>query len=604
MSSIPSSSSGLSNNTNVASYSSFMTNPFQIALRKMDELNDQLKHIKPLTLMFYTATAMASAYYGKQLWEASKEHPNGLSGVILGMLLKTVRKLPMVDSGIQSTLVKISKEIKLSFKKGIENEEINYQLPVEGIPYEELLSLLQRMRDVDRRKVQEKKLSGVVYIDAKVDNEELNKTEEKNGDRSSDPLAFRKHHEELLAKTYSYFMHTNPLHADCFLYTRKMESEVIRMTAAFMNGPFNKETGEGVVGAVTSGGTESIIMALKSYRDQARAEKPWIKHPEVIAPRTVHCAFEKGCHYLGLKLRLIDVDLTTFKVKMDLVRQAINSNTILLVGSAPCFSQGTIDPIDELNELAVKHGIGLHVDCCLGGFVVPFAKKLGYDIGVKEFDFTLPGVTTISVDTHKFGMAPKGSSVLLFRNKDLRKYMYFVTTDWMGGVYASPTMSGSRSGAVVAAAWASMMHIGEKGYLEASKRIVNTVLRIKKRITEEIPEVEVCGNPSTVVIAVQTKSSYSNINIFQVMDFLSHRGWSLNALQFPSAFHICITLNTATDEKADEFILDLKDAVAQVKNNPDSVKGSAPVYGLAVAIPDRSLIASMVTNVVDAMLDV
>nr|CAG4714080.1 unnamed protein product [Naegleria fowleri] len=289
---------------------------------------------------------------------------------------------------------------------------------------------------------------------------------------------------------------------------------------------------------------------------------------------------------------------------MDLVRQAINSNTILLVGSAPCFSQGTIDPIDELNDLAVKHGIGLHVDCCLGGFVVPFAKKLGYDIGVKEFDFTLPGVTTMSVDTHKFGMAPKGSSVLLFRSKDLRKYMYFVTTDWMGGVYASPTMSGSRSGAVVAAAWASMMHIGEKGYLEASRRIVNTVLRIKKRINEEIPEVEVCGDPSTVVIAVQAKASYSNINIFQVMDFLSHRGWSLNALQFPSAFHICITLNTATEEKADEFIKDLKDAIAQVKNNPDSVKGSAPVYGLAVAIPDRSLIASMVTNVVDAMLDV
>ena len=587
--------------------SSTITTLNQSVQSRIDSLNDQLKDIKPLTLIFYTTATIASTYYGKQLWEASKEHPNGLSGVLLGTILKTVRKLPMVDSKIQETLAKISKEIKLSFKKGIEQEEYNEKLPLEGIPYPQLLSLLKKMKQLDGKKVSQKKLSGVVYIDATDDSNDeedsLSVNDQVVSQSSTDPLAFRKYHEDLLAKTYRYFMHTNPLHSDCFLYTRKMEAEVIRMTGAIMNGSYNKETGEGIVGTTTSGGTESIIMALKAYRDQARHEKPWIKQPEVVAPRTVHCAFEKGCHYLGIKLRHVEVDLNTFKVRMDLVKKAINSNTILLVGSAPCYGQGIIDPIEELSELALKNGLGLHVDCCLGGFVVPFAKKLGFDLGLKDFDFTLPGVTSMSVDTHKYGLAPKGSSVLLFRSRELRKYMYFVTTNWMGGVYATPIFSGSRSGALVATAWASLMHVGEKGYLEATRRIVTTVQKIKKGVQQEIPEIRVCGDPKAMVIAFETNTQVSKIDIYQVMDFLSHRGWSLNPLQFPASIHLCVTLNTATDEKANEFIQDMKDAVKEVSTHPENVKGSAPMYGLAISIPDRSIIDSMITNVVDAMLD-
>jgi len=573
--------------------------------KQVDALNEQLKEIKPLNLILYTTATLASAYYGKQLWNASKEHPNGLTGVILGLALKTVKQLPMVNSKIASALEEVSKEVKLSFKKGLENETINTSLPIDGIPYEQLLTLLKKMKAADSKKVNQKKLSGVVYMDATEQGEESTSTS--NGSDSSenpnDPLGFKKNHEELLAKAFQYFMHTNPLHTDCFLYTRKMESEVIRMTGSLMNGKYDRTTGEGVVGAVTSGGTESIIMALKAYRDRARVEKPWIKHPEIVAPRSVHCAFEKGCHYLGLKLRHIEIDFETYQVRMDLVKKAINSNTILLVGSAPAYSHGIIDPIDELSELAVKYDVGLHVDCCLGGFVVPFAKKLGLDIGVKEFDFTLPGVTTMSVDTHKFGLAPKGSSVLLFKNRDLRKYMYFVTTDWMGGIYASPTMSGSRSGAIVAAAWASMMHVGEKGYMEAARRIVSTVTAMKKGIREQIPELKVCGDPKAMVIAFESSPEHK-INVYQVMDFMSHRGWSLNALQFPTSVHLCVTLNTATEERAQEFIKDLKDAVVEVKKNGDNIKGNAPMYGLAVSIPDRSLVGSLATNVVDAMLDI
>jgi sphinganine-1-phosphate aldolase len=323
------------------------------------------------------------------------------------------------------------------------------------------------------------------------------------------------------------------------------------------------------------------------------------------------------------------------------VKNAINSNTILIVGSAPEFSHGIIDPIDELSEIALQYKIGLHVDCCLGGFVLPFACQSGKLIKtintsssnnnnsssntsntsnsndkvkeeekktivreVNQFDFSLKGVTSISADTHKYGLAPKGSSVVMYRNKELRKYMYFTAPNWVGGVYASPTMSGSRPGSLIATTWASMIHLGYNGYTEIANRIIETTIQIKNQIKNQVPEIEVCGDPVAMVISFKSKNS-KKLNIFKVMDHLSSLGWSLNALQYPDSVHLCLTANNATNEKANEFIKDLKESIHQVLNHPEKFKGGmAPIYGLAVSLPDRSMVSDMVSGVIDSMLDI
>ncbi|KAL9648251.1 hypothetical protein ABK040_009255 [Willaertia magna] len=570
--------------------------------KQIDWVNDELRNVKPLTLILATASTLLATYYGKELIKASRDHPNGLKGVVLGSLLARVRQLPGLKNKVEEEQAKTIKDIKKSLQQGLENEKLNLELPQEGIPYNELIQVLKRFKELDMKKVNEKKLSGVIYMDnveQNVDNNNGVSTEED----SKDPFGWRSTHEELLAKTFRMFMHSNPLHADCFLATRKMESEIIRMTAQLMHGDYNIETGEGVVGATTSGGTDSILMAVKAYRDQARKEKPWIKVPEIILPKTAHCAFEKACHYLGVKHHYIDIDNVTLQVNVDLVEKAINHNTILIVGSAPNYPHGIIDPISELSKIALKHNVGLHVDSCLGGFVVPFAKKLGLDIGVEEFDFTLPGVTSMSVDTHKYGLAPKGSSVLLFRNRDLRKYMYFVAGDWTGGIYGTVGIPGSRSGSLLATTWASLMHVGEKGFLTNAKQIVTAVSTIKERIRKEIPELVVMGDPKTVVVAFQTAPNV-NMDIFKVMDAMAHKGWALNALQFPSALHICLTLNTSTEEKVNNFINDLKEAVKEAKNDPNGITGNAPVYGMAASIPDRSVVEDIFVKLLDSFLDV
>jgi glutamate/tyrosine decarboxylase-like PLP-dependent enzyme len=275
------------------------------------------------------------------------------------------------------------------------------------------------------------------------------------------------------------------------------------------------------------------------------------------------------------------------------VKKAINSNTIVIVGSAPTFPHGAIDPIAELSEIARGHGIGFHTDACLGGFILPWAEKLGYPVPL--FDFRLPGVTSISVDTHKYGYAAKGTSVILYRGRDFLHHQYYTTTEWPGGLYFSPTFAGSRPGALSAACWAAMTSIGVQGYMNATQKILETAKIIKDGI-RQIPELRLLGDPLFVVAFAS-----DTFDIYKVLDYMGHKRWSLNGLHKPTCVHLCVTLRHTQASVAERFLADLQEAVAHVKDHPEEKGTMAPVYGMAATMPMRGLVSDMLKKYLDLM---
>jgi len=271
------------------------------------------------------------------------------------------------------------------------------------------------------------------------------------------------------------------------------------------------------------------------------------------------------------------VDFRTRKADIKRMARAINPNTIMIVGSAINFPDGCMDDITALSALAKKHKIGLHVDCCLGSFIMPFLERAGFLID--PFDFRLEGVTAISCDTHKYGFAPKGSSVIMYRNADLRRYQFYITTDWPGGLYASPSLSGSRPGALIAGTWAAMQYMGQDGYTASCKSIVTCAQTITRAIKNEITELYVLGEPPASVVAFASK--HPRVDVLAVGDKMSERGWHLNGLANPAAVHIACTRLTVP--VVDNFIADLKDCVKEVKANPpvkDKQGNMVALYGL------------------------
>ncbi len=398
---------------------------------------------------------------------------------------------------------------------------------------------------------------------------------------------------------------SNPLHPDVWPSLRKMEAEIVAMCASMLNGG-----DAGVCGCITSGGTESIFMAVKTHRERGLRERG-ITAPELIIPATAHAAFDKAAECLRVKLVKLPVDPATFQVDPALVRRRITGNTVLIVGSAPNYPQGTIDRIRELSDVALATGVGLHVDCCLGGFILPFAKEAGYP--VPDFDFSLPGVTSISCDTHKYGFASKGTSVVLYRNKQLRRHQYWTYADWTGGLYCTPTMAGSRPGALSAACWASMMRMGRAGYVDATRKILATREKIQRAI-DGIQGIAVMGQPPAMVVAWDSES----LNVYKMADRMSKKGWSINSLQKPASVHICVTYPHTQNGVADRFIADLTEVVVamrrerdgaggagqkQGKSKKDDGGGSAPIYGMTAALP-KGPINQMLWSYIDVSLEV
>lgn len=439
-------------------------------------------------------------------------------------------------------------------------------IPANGLNREEVLKKMQALADLEQDRWKDGFVSGSVY----------------NGDAE---------HIEFLNKVYALASQANPLHTDIWPSINKYEAEIVSMTANMLGAA---KTNDKICGAVSSGGTESILLAMKSYRDRAREEKG-ITKPEMVLPVTAHAAFDKAAHYFNIKMVKIPLkdDLT---VDIDKYRAAFNENTIVAIGSAPSFPHGIIDPIAELSEIARSKGVGFHTDGCLGGFILPWAEKLGYK--VPPFDFRLPGVTSMSADTHKYGYAAKGTSVVLYRSEELRHFQYFTLTDWPGGLYFSPTFAGSRAGALSAAAWATMVSIGEDGYLRAAKAILETADKIKAGI-RSIDGLNLIDDP-LFVIAFDAK----DFDIFRVLDKMAEKHWSINGLHKPSCVHIALTLRHTMPGVAERFIEDLREAVEWVKANPVSEGGLAPVYGLAASIPFRGMVSDLLKRYMDVLYKV
>jgi sphinganine-1-phosphate aldolase len=391
-------------------------------------------------------------------------------------------------------------------------------------------------------------------------------------------------HIEFLNEVYAVNSQSNPLHPELWPSAVKYEAEVVAMTAAMLGG--GEEGVPTVCGTLTSGGTESILLAMRTYRDRARAERG-VTEPELVVPVSAHAAFDKAAHYFGMRLVPVPVG-PDWRADVVAAEAAVTKQTVAVVASAPGFPHGVIDPVEELSELARRKGVGCHVDGCLGGFVLPWAERLGYP--VPPFDFRLPGVTSMSADTHKFGYAAKGSSVVLYRSNELRRFQYYKNVTWMGGLYYSPTFAGSRPGAIGAEAWAAMLAMGEEGYTIATRALLETAAVIRAGI-ERIPELHVLGDPLWVIAFASDE-----VDVYAVMDQMSARGWNLNGLQHPPAAHICVTLRHAQPGVAQRFVADLEAAVADVRHMPGSQGVMAPIYGMTGAVKTRGTVEELLAR--------
>ncbi len=369
---------------------------------------------------------------------------------------------------------------------------------------------------------------------------------------------------DLLKEAYTLFFSENGLNPMVFPSLRQFETEVVAMTASLLGG--NDET----VGNMTAGGTESILMAVKTARDWARAERPAVSAPEMVLPQTAHPAFHKAGHYFGVKPVVIPVG-PDLRADVAAAEAAITRNTILLVGSAPSYPHGVVDPIADLAGVAQEKGLLCHADACVGGFMLPFVRKLGYP--VPDFDFSVPGVTSMSADLHKYGYAAKGASVILYRNRGLRRHQFHVYTDWPGGIYASPGMAGTRPGGPIAAAWAILNYLGEEGYLALTDTVMKTAKKLQDGI-RAIPGLEILGEPVMSIMAIAS----DRLNVFEIGDEMALRGWNLDRQQFPPSLHVTVT--PAHAQVADQFLADLGQVVRLVKK-PSRARLSRLVAGEA-----------------------
>jgi glutamate/tyrosine decarboxylase-like PLP-dependent enzyme len=444
---------------------------------------------------------------------------------------------------------------------------VHRRLPEHGTSRAELLGQLAAMATEEDATWESGKCSGTMYC----------------GDHD---------HYRFLNEAFGLFAHVNVLQRDMCPSATKFESEIIAMTLDLLHA--DATDGSEPAGLVSTGGTGSICHAILAYRDHAGRERG-ITRPNVVKPETAHPAFDKACHLFGVELRIVPVDPVTTKVDIERVEQTIDADTVAVIGSACNYGYGTIDPIETLSEIALRHGIGLHVDGCLGGFILPFGQDLGYDVPV--FDFRLPGVTTISADTHKYGYAFKGTSVLTFRDKSLRNAQYFFNTGWSGGKYCSPGMDGSRSGGLLAATWAAMVQLGREGYLRHAKEIFETSAAMQQSVRSH-PELRILGEPTFLFSFTSDR-----FDIYHVNDFMRRRGWRFNGQQYPNALHMAVTRPQTKKGVAETFDEDLADAVTYALEHADEQPASGAIYGgVAGGLDDQAdeFIRAVMADMMDA----
>ena len=388
---------------------------------------------------------------------------------------------------------------------------------------------------------------------------------------------------DFLGQAYQAYSSANGLNPTAFKSLKRLETEIIAATAELLHGT------QEVCGVVTSGGTESCLLAVKTYRDLARA-RGRVRRPEMVLPVTAHVAWFKASEYFDVEVRLLPLD-DQYRADVGRLERLVNRNTVMILGSAPEYPHGLIDPIGRMGEIAQAHGVPLHVDACVGGFILPFMEMNGASL--PPWDYRVPGVTSISADLHKYGFAAKGASTITYRNLDLLKHQMFVYPDWPGGVFASPALLGTRPGGAYAAAWAALQHFGRSGYCDLARRTSDAFARLRDGIAA-IPELRVLGDPQGPLLSYGAREK--GLSLYAVGDQLDARGWQVNRVQFPEGLHAMVTARHV--ESVDAFLADLRAAVAAVKADPSLARtGSAATYGLMASVPLRGMVRRRVLEV-------
>lgn len=390
-------------------------------------------------------------------------------------------------------------------------------------------------------------------------------------------------HHQFLKEAHNLFFSENRLNPFAFHSLRKLEQEVIGMTADLLHGD------EQAVGTINSGGTESLYLAVFSARERARR----IARPEIVQPTTQHPALAKAAHALGVRIKKVPVDAQQ-RADVAAMERAITPHTILLCASAPQYAHGVLDPIPELGLLAERHRIPFHVDACLGGFMLPWVEALGYEL--PPWDFRVPGVTSISADLHKMGYGAKGASALVYRSMDYLKHQFYVDADYPGGIYAVPGLLGTRGGGPLAAAWASMKALGQTGYRQAARQVMGATQEMRDMLLA-IPQIELVGQSCMNVLAYKTR--HNQPDIFVLADRLQEKGWMVDRQQFPNCIHL--TVQSHNRPVLAQYARDVREAIRWALDHPEATaQGEAALYGLMARIPMRGMVR---TNVRQLLID-
>jgi sphinganine-1-phosphate aldolase len=491
----------------------------------------------------------------------------GSAMALVASVIRVAKKLPFISqilAGEQaSTLESIEKHVLGSAP---DCGKVFLKLPDVGLTKGETMEMVRKSRGV-QKKYDDGVAAGGIYHYEK---EELT---------------------VLQGEAMSTFSCTNALYPGTFPGIRKMESEIVSMVLHMMNGDPSK----GHCGCLTSGGTESVLMAMLAHREYFR-DVHGIHQPEIVACTTAHAALDKACHYFGIKLVHTQPDPLTMRASVSAFRKAITNNTICLYVSAPSFPHGTIDPVVEVAALAKQYGVGCHVDNCLGGFLLSHMKLKGYLQNDQNFDLTVPGVTSISVDVHKYGNSSKGTSVVLYSDPEIRRGQYTTVTDWLGGLYCTTGAGGSRGGGPIASAWVTLVYNGIRSYTDSAELVHETFMKLR----EEIPKIKglrLQGSPAAAIIAYTS----DDFDIYKVADEMSASGgWEIPRMQRPPCLHICVSVKTPS--VVAKYLADLRAAVAKCRDTPALVKdGLAGIYGQASIVPDRSVVGDILKGYLDVL---
>jgi glutamate/tyrosine decarboxylase-like PLP-dependent enzyme len=469
---------------------------------------------------------------------------------VLGVVIANARVLPGLGGAIEATLQQemAGMERKLL---GEGDAKANVRLPAEGVDPDLLMEEARVLKAGEAFETGRK--WGGVYHEV-----------QSNGQSRL---------EQLQVSMWGLFNSTNALYPAVFPSVRKYEAEIVSMCVDLLHG-----SPLGAVGLLTSGGTESILLAMLAYREAAREKG--ILQPEIICCRTAHPALDKACHYFDIKLTKVEAG-SDGRLSVDRVKRLISANTVAIYASAPTFPHGVVDPIEALGELALARKVGLHVDNCLGGFYLSFLQRIGQFKG--KFDFEVPGVTSISIDIHKYAFASKGVSVVCFSSPALRQKTIFPVVSGLA-LYVTPTLQGSRSGAVIASAWATMLFMGEKGYRESCERLTRIYIKLQQEVVR-IPGLRLLLQPDLSILPMAS----DRYDIYKLATLLDRRGWNMFTTQDPPAMSLCIG-EQHTEELADRWLEDCRACAAELIAHPDiKIEGEAAVYGAAKILPPEIL---------------